>query len=406
MKKLLCLGGSTQQIPAIRYANTQGYHTILCDYIPDNPGIAYAKEFYCVSTTDMEAILSIAKEHNINGIIAYASDPAALTVAYVGKALGLQVNDYACVEILSKKNLFRMFLRESGFHSPMHQTILTEQEARYRKAIYPYPVMVKPTDSSGSKGVTKVERAEDMEEAYAYAKTYSREGKVIVEEYIQMDHCCMIAGDAFVLDHELVFFGGINSHRCTKGSPFIPIGNSFPLAVSPEREQLAKDTLQKAIRAVGFAQGAINFEIMITRENRVYLIEIGPRNGGNRIPEFLEEISGFNMVSASVEAALGNLSLTKEILAEHTMKGYYINYVIHSHKKGILQRVIVREEFAPYIISETRYIQDGKEVSVFDGSNKAIGILFFRFPTEAVYKDAMKVFEDLCQLEVMEVKEG
>ena len=118
MKKILLLGGSTQQIPAIEYANGQGYYTILCDYLADNPGQDYAKKFYCVSTTDKDAILEVAKNEKVDGVVAYASDPAAPTATYVSEKLGLPTNPYKSVEILAFKDKFREYLRENNFNRP------------------------------------------------------------------------------------------------------------------------------------------------------------------------------------------------------------------------------------------------------------------------------------------------
>ena len=118
MKKILLLGGSTQQIPAIEYANEQGYYTVLCDYLADNPGQDYAKKFYCVSTTDKDAILEVAKNEKVDGVVAYASDPAAPTATYVAEKLGLPTNPYKSVEILAFKDKFREYLRENNFNCP------------------------------------------------------------------------------------------------------------------------------------------------------------------------------------------------------------------------------------------------------------------------------------------------
>ena len=118
MKKLLLLGGSAQQVVAIDRAKTMGYYTVLCDYLPDNPGQHHAHKFYQVSTTDKEAVLKIAAEEKIDGIIAYASDPAAPTAAYVAEKLHLPTNPYESVEILCNKDKFRRFLRENGFNAP------------------------------------------------------------------------------------------------------------------------------------------------------------------------------------------------------------------------------------------------------------------------------------------------
>jgi threonine dehydrogenase-like Zn-dependent dehydrogenase len=115
MKKILLLGGSAQQIPAIEGAKKQGCYTVLCDYLPDNPGQYHADKFYCVSTTDKETILEIAVREKVDGILAYASDPAAPTAAYVAEKMGLPTSPYSSVEILTQKDKFRQFLKENGF---------------------------------------------------------------------------------------------------------------------------------------------------------------------------------------------------------------------------------------------------------------------------------------------------
>lgn len=118
MKTILLLGGSAQQVIAITKSKELGYRTVLCDYLPDNPGKDVADSFYLVSTTDKEAILNVAKKERVDGIVAYASDPAAPTAAYVAEMIGLPTNPYKSVEILSHKDLFRDYLVENGFKCP------------------------------------------------------------------------------------------------------------------------------------------------------------------------------------------------------------------------------------------------------------------------------------------------
>ena len=104
MKKVLLLGGSAQQIIAIETAKKLGYYTVLCDYLTDNPGQYHADKFYLVSTTDKEAVLDVTKKESVDGVLAYASDPAAPTAAYVAEKLGLPGNPYESVETLCNKD--------------------------------------------------------------------------------------------------------------------------------------------------------------------------------------------------------------------------------------------------------------------------------------------------------------
>ena len=151
MKKLLLLGGSAQQVVAIETAKRLGYYTILCDYLSDNPGQYVADKFYLESTTNKEKILEIAAKEKIDGIVAYASDPAAPTAAYVAEKLNLYTNPYESVKTLCNKDEFRSFLKNNGFNTPRScgytdvTTILNEITK------FEFPVIIKPVDSSGSK---------------------------------------------------------------------------------------------------------------------------------------------------------------------------------------------------------------------------------------------------------------
>ena len=118
MKKILLLGGSAQQIVAIETAKRLGYHTILCDFLSDNPGQYVADKFYLVSTTDKEAVLKVALDENVDGVLAYASDPAAPTAAYVAEKMELAGSPYESVDILCNKDKFRSFLSQNGFCTP------------------------------------------------------------------------------------------------------------------------------------------------------------------------------------------------------------------------------------------------------------------------------------------------
>ena len=157
-KKLLLLGGSFAQLTAIKKAKSLGYYTVLCDYLPDNPGQLIADSFHLVSTTDKDAVLQVALQERIDGIIAYGSDPAAPTAAYVANAMNLPGMDYNLVRHFCEKHLFREFLIDHGFNVPKWVEINAPYEIDEAAiASLHFPVIVKPTDSSGSKGITVVE---------------------------------------------------------------------------------------------------------------------------------------------------------------------------------------------------------------------------------------------------------
>lgn len=395
MKKIIFLGGSTQQIPAIQYAKMQGYYTILCDYLPDNPGQTFSDEFYCVSTTDKKAILEVAKAANIDGIVAYASDPAAPTAAYIGNELNLPSNPYESVLILCRKDLFRKFLRKNGFNCPKSKSFKIIDEARESLINFCFPIMLKPTDSSGTKGVTRIDSKEQFEDAFEKAMNNSKEKKIIIEEFIEMAHEYMIGGDVFVLDGKLEFCGFLNSHRDANINPFVPMGTSYPLFVDDNKKVLILKEVQRVLDLLKIKMGAFNIEIMFDKSGKLYIIEIGPRNGGNMIPDLLDIITGVDLIGATVEVALGNNAIEVKYDSKDV---FYSTYVIHSSKKGKLKDIIFRDDIRKNIFKKVMYKENESQIDVFDSADKALGIIFLKYNSleELKYKmDNMNEFIDI-----------
>ena len=186
-KKILLLGGSFFQIPSIEAVKRMGHYAITCDYRPDNPGHRLADEYHNVSTTDREGVLKLAQKLKIDAVVCYLSDPSAPTAAYVAEKLGLPGQPLEAVEILTHKDRFRAFLAAHGFRTPRAFGATSLDEARERLQELAFPVMVKPTDSCGSKGVTKLSDPTDLPSAVVAALEYSIEKRFIVEEFVEKD---------------------------------------------------------------------------------------------------------------------------------------------------------------------------------------------------------------------------
>ena len=379
MKKILLLGGSAQQIIAIETAKKLGYATVLCDYLPDNPGQYHADRFYQVSTTDKQAVLEVAKKEEIDGILAYASDPAAPTAAYVAEQMGLPGSPYRSVEILCNKDLFRAFLAENGFCTPYAKGY-RDVKAAYRdilEGVFRLPVIVKPVDSSGSKGVSQIDRAEKAPEILDYAMSFSRDKRIIVEEYVEKLGY-QIAGDGLSVKGELVFRYFANDHfdpQCV--NPFVPISASFPYNMPDWVQDKVHAEIQRLITLLGMQTTTYNFDLRIDKDYNVYLMEVAPRDGGNYIPQIIRYATGVDLVECSVRAAMG-----EEIVlpASVTGTGYWAYYAVHSLKNGILDRIDIAEDVLKNNIVENHILKEpGDEISAFTGANTTLGILLMKF---------------------------
>lgn len=279
-KKILLLGGSAQQLVAIRSAKCMGLYTVLCDYLPDNPGQYEADKYYDTSTTDIEAIYEIAKNEQVDGILAYASDPAALPAAIVAERLNLPTNPSESVAILGVKHLFRDFLQKNGFACPRYYTFspnIETEELKVKIRDFSFPIIIKPTDSSGSKGVTKLTNMKGFERAITHAINYSRNKILIVEEFIERGFPDIIGGDVFVWNGKIVLYGEMSCLRDNSGRGLIPIGKKRPSGLNQLQTRRVRDELQRIVSLLDIHFGEMNIEIILDRNDNVHFLELGPR---------------------------------------------------------------------------------------------------------------------------------
>ncbi len=378
LKKILMLGGSAQQIIAIETAKRLGYYTVVCDYLPDNPGQYVCDKFYLVSTTDKEAVLEVAKAENIDGVIAYASDPAAPTAAYVAQTLGLPTNPYTAVDILCNKDKFRTFLAENGFECPTAKGYTDKAAALADSAAFDYPIIMKPVDSSGSKGVTILQSADGIEQAIDLAFSFSRCGEIIAERFIEKKHPYLIGGDIFVYDGKVAVWGLMNCFRENADFPLVPSGKMYPVLLDADDLEKVKAVLQDMVTKLGIVSGAMNVELVIDKSGKVYPIDVGPRAGGNMIPIQLSCIFGIDIVEMSVKCAMGEPLVIKPELK----LPYCATYVLHSDSDGIFEDIEFSKTLEKHIFKKCIYNKQGDRIEHFDNAAKAMGIIFLSFDSE------------------------
>ena len=396
MKKILLLGGSAQQIVAIKTAQKLGYYTVLCDYLPDNPGQYEADKFYLVSTTDKDAVLEVARNEQVDGVLAYASDPAAPTAAYIAEKLGLSGAPYHSVETLCNKDQFRKFLIENGFSTPKAKGYASAEDALKEKENFEFPIIIKPVDSSGSKGATVLQTEDGLKNALDFAFSFSRCHRIIVEHFIEKKHPYLIGGDVFIENGKIVLWGLLNCHRDNCVNPLVPVGKSYPLQLEDEDIQHVKETLSSMVEKLRISNGSMNVELVVDKSNRVWPIDVGPRSGGNMIPDLLGDMFGVDIAEMSVKAAMG-AAIKGNI---HEPNGFYATHNLHSNKNGIYKDILFSPEIEPYIYRKYLYKKLGDEVEYFDNAAKCLGIVFFKFPDETTMKKILEHVNDLITVEL------
>lgn len=379
MKKILMLGGARQQIPVIRRAKEMGFYVITCDYLPDNPGHKFADQYYNVSTTDKEAVLKLAEKIQVDGIVAYASDPAAPTAAYVAETLGLPGNPYESVNLLTQKDLFREFLTQHGFNTPKAGGYNTYEEAYREIDSFKFPVMVKPVDASGSKGVVKIYDKSELKNAVTEAISYSRSKRFVVEEFIKKKGY-QISGDGFSVEGKLVFTSYGNELYSGKGTrEYVALGEFWPSLLTQEEKDKVDSELQKLITALGMKTSAYNIEVIMDENDDVYILELGPRNGGSYIPQLIQYATGVDLVSYTIMAAVGEDCSS---LAMAETKGCFSNYMILSTVSGSFKKIWFDENFRKNNLLEVHCTYEiGDKVTAYQNTEHSLGTILFKTDT-------------------------
>ena len=373
-KKILLLGGSYGQIPAIKEANKRGLYTILCDYLPDNPGRELVDIYFNVSTTDKENVLKIARDHQIDAVFAYASDPAASTQAYVSKALDFPGNSEKSILLLTDKSEFRSFQRKNNFNVPAFQSFSAHEFQKLERLNIDFPVFVKPVDASDSKGVFKVENINNLKEKAEIALSFSRCGKIIVEEFIEAKGG-ILHGDAFFLDGEMVFCMFGDQILYSKVNPLKPVSTLYPSRYPDAQISCIESEVARIVKKSGFKNGPLNIEVRVNENGSIFIMEIGPRSGGDLTPEAIGYCSGFNMLHSTYDFLFG-----KPVIVENRQSYPTLLYSLHSNRAGIFKGFELNNDLKPFVKEEQLFVKPGENVKPFSEPGSTLGVLILSFP--------------------------
>lgn len=376
----MLLGGIYYLKPAIEAAHKLGLYVITADYLPNNVAHQWSDEFVNVSIIDKEAVLEVAREREIDGILSYAVDPGVVTAAYVAEQMGLpNVGPYKSVEILQNKALFRQFLADNGFNTPKSKGYFSVEDALKDAELFDYPVIVKPVDSAGSKGVTRVNGRGELQAALNLAYQCSLGAKeIIVENFIELDGY-QSGSDSFSIDGKMVFTS-FDDQRFDRNAanPYAPSAHTWPSTMPQWAQEELLSEIQRLVTLLGMRTSLYNIEARVGKDGKTYIMELSPRAGGNRLSEVLTRATGQDLVMACVKAAIG---LPVKISAP-MFDGYWVDVVLKSQKTGRFEMVTVDDELKPYVKEITLYKTVGEEVESFGAANAAIGSMFLRFETQ------------------------
>ena len=383
----MLLGGLRYLLPVIDAAHKLGHYVITCDYLPDNIAHKYSDEYVNVSIIDKEAVLEEARKRNIDGIMSFAVDPGVVTAAYVADRMGLPMpGPYESVCILQNKDRFRKFLADNGFNVPKAKGYSSIEEAMADIASFSWPVIVKPTDSAGSKGVTKVNGPEEIENALKTAFDHSISKHIIVEDFIEKQGCSSDC-DCFSIDGKLEFVSFSAQHfDAGAPNPYTPSAYSWPSTFTKEQEVELTSELQRLLTLLGMRTSIYNIETRIGTNGKPYIMEVSPRGGGNRLSEMICYITGVDLITAAVRAAVGE---TPSGVVQKPCLGHWAEIILHSDKVGIFTALNINSDMPYCIVEEDLWIKRGDRINSFNGANNAFGTVVIRC-------DSKEQLESMC----------
>jgi len=372
----MLLGGIRYLLPAIEVAHKHGAYVITVDYLPDNIAHKYSDEYHNVSILDKEAVLKLARELQIDGILSYAVDPGVVTAAYVAEQMGLPFTcSYEAACILQDKARFRQFLTEHGFNVPNAKGYSKPGDALRDIDYFNWPVIVKPVDSAGSKGVTRVDNPKNLQKAINHALEESHNGHYIIEDFLEKEGLSS-GSESFFVDGELKFNAFYDQYFDNEAAnPYTPSAEIWPTDKVQRIQDEIKSELQRLGNILGFRTGLFNIEWRVCKNGKAYLMEVSPRAGGNRLAEILNYATDVDIIEAEVLKALGEA--IPEI-HEPSYNGAYAIWVLHSKESGRFGGLKIDDDILANVIEREVRVENGKSVAPFKGANEAIGTLFIK----------------------------
>ena len=379
MKKLMVLGAGEAQLQIIEESIRCGYYTIVCDMRPDMDGARIANKYFEVDYTDRQTVLEIAEKEQIDGITSN-SEAAMANVAWISEKLNLPGNPESSIRTLLSKSKFRDLQEHLGLFCPKHIVVSNEKEVFSAVKNIGFPVIIKPVLSSGSRGTTVITHwDEDMiRDAYSQCANYSRNGKVSVEQYVEMSSLIAYDAEIFVCDGEILWDGLYASIR-SDDAPMLPIMESLPLMVSNEGLKKIKTAVGQLIHESGIKLGEYNAETYFTTSGDCFVIEINPRQAGNHIPDLVYEHSGVNFTKLLCTTAVGDYEYLESTKETHRINRPVTMFVVYAEQAGKYEGLEIDKDIQQYVVWSENLVKIGEIANKKENAGDAVAFVRMQF---------------------------
>ena len=386
-KTIMIVGAGKAQVPLIEAAKNEDYRIVVCDMNPDAPGVPLADVFCKVSTKDRAGLLRTALEHHIDGIVAN-SEYAMCDVAYISERLGLIGNTEDSIQVLTSKSRFREVQRENGLYAPASISLKRLETAVINGM--PVPFVIKPDQSSGSRGITFVSdpgKVTLIENGIREAVMVSRNGRAVVEEYVPMPEYSAVEGEVFI-HHGKILWDGLFLTIRSKEAEMLPMTYVFPLPFPAEQIKRIKRSITTILGAVGVSHGEYNVEMFFTKAGEPFVIEINPRQGGYELPLYVKEHCGVDYYRLLVTTAMGDDEYFDSLKHFRRENRFLVHHMLFPRKSGRFSGVRISNELKDMIYRCRIDGEVGAEVKGTTDASSCIGCVDLVFDNPEVQIEA------------------
>ena len=373
-------------LTAVETARELGIRTVACVRREDDRSAANADQCYSVNGDETDRLLEIAKKEEIDGVLG-VWDRSAFSAAVIAKELGLPGNSPECVKSLLEKGKFRRLQKETGIICPDYFETDTSVGLSEKCAGLHFPIIMKPVLCSSSFGQTVLYDKKELISAFEKAASYSGNGAVCVEEYIEHDSLRILETDVFLVGDDILWDGPCWCFRFPE-APLRPVLVVYPVTLDENQEKEFKSAAKKMLSASGARLGEFNIEGFFTKEGRFFIIEINPRPAGYYCQQDIQLFCGVDYTKLLVTTALGDLSYYEELKSYRRQRNHILSYAVFSFKPGIFDHVHIDPSIQEALLTFRAFPggEPGAYIEDIHADNRPVGIAVFGFSSEEELK--------------------
>ncbi|MCT4591065.1 MAG: ATP-grasp domain-containing protein [Carboxylicivirga sp.] len=376
-KKLLVLPAIFDHIEIVNKAKRRGFHVITCDNQVDNIGHCFSNEFTLIDLLDHDSVLEFSLGSGIDAILSFSTDIGAIPASLVADRLGLPGGGYKAVDIMANKDKFRKFQKDNDFFYPEYQVVESFDDLNLK--LIDFPVVIKPVDRAGSKGVFVTNSLKELEYKFPLSVALSFKSRVIVEKFINSKYK-QIHGDVIVQKGEIVFSCLGDQIFNKTGGRILPIATTFPSLIAEYTYREIINQIQKFVTLVGYKNGGINAEIRVDNKGNIFCVELGPRFGGNLIPKTIEFACGIDLSESAIDLALG----IPIVIPDYTINPCVFQLILRSDKVGRYKGIQVKNKDKFKVLSKFIQYKIDDIIEVVEGPKGIIGVFIIESATMAL----------------------